>query len=119
MTCCDTSIDSVVEPFRFTIVYVDPDIAGNRVGENNAQLRSLHRPGDDESMLVIVTSIVITTILSILNAAIAGLPDLSQTVCELWGCQEEPNGDDGPHARNDTAIVYNKTDAGWVRSWWN
>jgi hypothetical protein len=62
---CDVSKDFLVEPFSFTITYVDPDIAGKRVGENNTQRLSWHWPGDDESILLIVTSIVDTTILSI------------------------------------------------------
>jgi len=65
----------LAEPFSFTIAYVDPDIAGKRVGENNTQLFSWHWPADDEWILPIVTSIVDTTILSIMNAANAGLPD--------------------------------------------
>jgi len=59
---------------------VDPDIAGKRVGENNTQLFSSHWLGDDESMLPIVTSIVDTTILSMVSAAIAGLPDPSWNI---------------------------------------
>lgn len=54
---------------------MDPDIAGMRVGENNSQLCSWHWPGDDESILLTVTSFVNTTIVSIMSAAIAGLPD--------------------------------------------
>jgi len=77
---CDASTDFLVEPFSFTIAYVDPNIAGKRVGENNTQLFSWHWPGDDKSILPIVTSIVDTTILSIVNAAIAGLPDSSQNI---------------------------------------
>jgi len=57
---------------------VDPDIAGKRVGENNPQRFSWHWPGDDESILPIVTSTVDTTIMSIVNPAIAGLPDPSR-----------------------------------------
>jgi hypothetical protein len=77
--------DFLVEPFSFTIAYVDPDIAGKRVGENNTQLFSWHWPADDELILLIVTSIIDTTILSIVNAAIAGLPDPSRKIQELWG----------------------------------
>jgi hypothetical protein len=113
---CDASNDFLVEPFSFTIAYVDPDIAGKRVGENNTQLFSWHWPGDDESILPIVTSIVDTTILSIVNAAIAGLPDPSRKIRELWGCLEEPNGDGGPYARNVTPIFDNNTAAGWVQA---
>jgi hypothetical protein len=55
---CNTSNDFLIEPFIFTIAYVDLDIAGKRVGENNTQLFAWHWPGDDESTLPIVTSIV-------------------------------------------------------------
>ena len=113
---CDASNDFLVEPFSFTIAYVDPDIAGKRVGENNTQLFSWHWPGDDESILPIVTSIVDMSILSIVNAAIAGLPDPSRKIRELWGCLEEPNGDGGPYARNVTPIFDNNTAAGWVKA---
>jgi len=95
---------------------VDPDIAGKRVGENNTQLFSWHWPGDDESILPIVTSIVNTTILLIVNAAIAGLPEPSRKIRELWGCLEEPNGDGGPYARDVTPIFDNNTAAGWVKA---
>jgi len=82
---CDPSTDFLVEPFSFTIAYVDPNIAGKRVGEYNTQLFSWHWPGDDESILPIVTSFVNTSILSMVNAAIAGLPDPSQKIREIWG----------------------------------
>jgi len=95
---CDASNDFLVEPFSFTIAYVDPDTTGKRVCENNTQQFLGHWPGDDESILPIVTSMVDTTILSIVNAAIAGLPDLSLKIRELWGCLEQPNGDGGPYA---------------------
>lgn len=77
---CDPSTDLLVKPFSFTIVYVDPHIAGKRVGENNTQLFRWRWPGDDESILTIVISIVDTTNLSIVNAAIASLADPSQTI---------------------------------------
>jgi len=70
---CDASTDFVVEPFIFNIPYVDPDIAGKRVGENNIQQFVWHWPGDDESILPIVASIAHTTILSIVDAALASL----------------------------------------------
>jgi hypothetical protein len=112
---CNTSNDFLVEPFRFTITYVDPDIPGKRVGENNTPLFSWHRPRNDECILLIVTSIVNTTILSIVNAAIAGLPDPSWKIRELWGCMEEPNGDGGPYAYYITPIFNITTAAGWVK----
>jgi hypothetical protein len=79
----DTPTNFFVEPFRFTIVYVDHDIAGKRVGETNTLLFSWHWPVDDELILQIVTSIVNTTILSIVNASFAGLPHPSQIIREL------------------------------------
>jgi hypothetical protein len=54
------------------------------------------------------------TILSILNAALAGLPDSSQIIRELWGCLEEPNGDGGRYTCNITPIFNTNTAAGWV-----
>jgi hypothetical protein len=101
---CDASKDFIVKQYSFTIAYVDPDIAGKRVGETNTQLFSWHWPGDDESMLPIDTSIVDTTLLPIVNPAIAGLPDRSWKIRELWGCLEQPNGDGGPSASDATQI---------------
>jgi len=49
------------------------------------------------------------TILSIVNAAIAGLPDPSRKIRELWGCLGEANGDGGPYARKVTPIFPNNT----------
>jgi len=77
---CDTLTDFLVKPFTFTITDVDPDIAGKRVRENDMQLVSWHWLGDDELILPIVTSIIDTTILSITNAAIAGLPVTRQKI---------------------------------------
>jgi len=114
--CCDTLTNFLVELFSFTIAYVDPDIAGKRVGENNTQLFSWHWPGDDKSILLIVTSIVDTTILSIVNAAIAGLSDPSLKIRELWGYLENLDGDGGPSARNVNTIFHNNTAAGWVKA---
>jgi len=113
---CDASTDFLLKPFSLTAAYVDPNIAGKRVGENNAQLFSWHWPGDDEPILPIVTSIVNTTILSIVNAAMAGLPDPSQKIREIWGRQEEPDGDGGPYACNVTPIFDNNSAAGWVKA---
>jgi len=78
--CCDTSTNILVEPFSFTIAYVDPDIAWKRVGEHNTQQFSWYCPGDDESILPIVTSIIDTTILSIVDPAIPDPPDPSWTI---------------------------------------
>jgi hypothetical protein len=113
---CDASYDFLVEPFSFIIAYVDPDIAGKRVGENNTHLCSWRWPGDDESILPIVTSIVDTTIVSIVNASIAGLPDPSGIIRELWGCLEEPNGDCGPYACNVSPSFDNNTAGGSVKA---
>ena len=107
---------TTVKPFSFTFAYVDPDIAGKRVGDNNTQQFSWHWPGDDESILPIVTSIFDTTILSIVNAAIAGLPDPSRKMRELWGCLEQPNRDGGQYARNVTPIFDTNTAARWVKA---
>jgi len=65
---------------------MDPDIAVMMVGEYNTPLLSWHSPGDDRLILLMVTSIVNTTILSIVNAAIIDLPDPSRNIQELWGC---------------------------------
>jgi hypothetical protein len=77
---CEASTNFLVQPFSFTITYVDPDVAGKRVGETNTQLFSWDQPGDNELILLIVTSIVDTTILSIVNAAIARLADPSRKI---------------------------------------
>ena len=113
---CDALNDVLVEPFTFTITYVDSNIAGKRVGEKNTQRFSWHWPGDDESILPKVTSIIDTTIMSTVNAAIAGLPDCSSKIRELWGCREEPNADRGPYACNVTPNFDNNTAAGWVKA---
>jgi len=111
-----TSTDFLVEPFTITIVYVDPNIAGNRVSENNTQLISWHWSEDDELILLIVTSIVDMTIWSVVNAAIDGLPDPRWNIRELWGCQEGPDGHGSPYPCNVTPIFDNKTAAGWVQA---
>jgi len=88
---------------------VDPDIAGKRVGENNTQLFSWHWSGDDESIFPIVISIVNITNLSIVNAAIAGLPDPSWKIRERWGYLEVSTADGGPYACNVTPMFNNST----------
>jgi hypothetical protein len=113
---CNASNHFFVERFSFTITYVDLDIAGKRVGENNTQLLSGHWPGDDESILPIVTSIVDTTILSIMNTAIAALSDSSLKIQVLWGCREVPNGDGGLYTHNVTPIFNYNTAARWVQA---
>jgi len=112
----DVSTDYIVEPFSFTITYMDPDIAGKSVHENNTQLLWWHWPGDDESILTIVTSIINTTTLSIVNAAFANQPEHSWKTWDLWGFQEERNGDGGPYTRNVNPIVYSNTAAGCVKA---
>ena len=84
--CCDASLDLVVEPFRFSIAYVDSDIAGKRESENHNQLVSWHWPEDDVSILPIVISIINTNISSIRNAAIANLQHPSWNIRQLLGC---------------------------------
>jgi len=98
----------LVKPFSFSIAYVDANIAGKEVGENNLKLFSGHCLGDDDSMHLTVISIVDTTIWSIVNRALANLPDPFQIIGELWGCQEELIGYGGPHTHNVTPIfIYN------------
>jgi len=50
------------------------------------------------------------------NAAIAGLPDPSRKIRELWGCLQEANGDGGPYAPNVTPIFDNNTAARSVKA---
>jgi hypothetical protein len=75
---CDASINFLVKAFILSIPYVDPHIAGNSVDEYNAHQFSLHWPREDEIVVQIVSSIEDKTILSIVNAAITGLPDQHQ-----------------------------------------
>jgi hypothetical protein len=115
----DASNDFLVAPVNFTIAYVDPNIAGKRVGEINTQLFSQDWPGDKESILLIVTAIVDGTIFSIVNAAITGLPDPSRKIPELWHFLEEPNEHGGRYARHLTTNFDNDTAAPtflWMRS---
>ena len=113
---CDLLTDFLVEPFSYTIPYVDPDCAVKMVGDNNTQLCIWDWPEDNGSILPIVTSIVDTTIVSIINTAIAGLPDPSWQIREIWGCLEEPNGDGGPYSLNVTPIFHINAAAGWVKA---
>ena len=62
-----------------------------------------------------VRAIVDTTILSIVNAAIAGLPDPSRIILKLCGCLKEPNGDGGLYAHDVTPFFDNNTAAGRVK----
>jgi len=87
----NASTGFLLEPISFTIVYVNPDIAAKRVAEHDTALFSWRWHGDDESVHPIVTSTVNMTILSIVNAAFAGLPNPSRKIRELWGCREKHN----------------------------
>jgi len=112
--CYDAWRDFLVEPFCCAIVYVDPDVAGKRVGENHTQIFSWHWTGDDELRIPIITSIVYLTMLSIVNTVITSLPDSSQTIQKHWGCWDKLNDAGGPHRRTVTPIFDNNTAAGWV-----
>jgi len=100
----------------FSIAYVDRDIACKRVCETNTQQMSLHWPVDDESMYPIVPSIISITISSIVQAAIACLPDHTQIVPESWGCQEKPTGYGGLCTCNVTPILDNNTAARYFKA---
>jgi hypothetical protein len=91
MVCGDTWNNVHVERFNHPICYVDANIAGNTVHQNNTELVPWHWPGDTESIVLTFTTIVDTTILSIMNGAILGLPDHNWNICELWGFLEEHN----------------------------
>jgi len=112
--CFDASTDFFVTPCGFAICYLDPNVAGKRAGENSTQKISFERPADDEAILPIVILIGDMTMLSLVNAAKAGLPDPGHTIRQLWGCREEPKGVGGPHARNVTPICDNDTAGRWV-----
>jgi len=102
----------LVEPLTFTIAYVNPNVAEKRVGENNTQLFALYWPGVDESILQRITSVVNTTILLIVIAVVAGLPDHSWKIRQLLGCLEETNGDGCPHAHDIPPSYDDNTTAG-------
>lgn len=99
---CDSANNFLVVPGSFTISFVHPDIPGKWVGENNAQLVSWHWPVVDESIPLIVTSMIDTTILSFVIDAIACLPDPRGTIWQLRWCLEEADGYGGPYAGNVT-----------------
>ena len=105
-------IDIIVKPFCFTIAYGVPNIDRKTVFGFNTQQFSWQKPGDNESILPVATSIVDMMILSIENDAIAGLPDPGWMTRELSGCREQPNGDDGHHSCNVTPIFNNISAAG-------
>lgn len=76
----DVLTDFLVQPLSCTIAYLDPDIAEKRLGGNNPLLLSWHGPRDSDSILLTVISIVYTTILSVINTAIASLSEPSQEI---------------------------------------
>jgi hypothetical protein len=90
---------------------VDSHVPRRRVGDNDAQLVSWHWLGDDESIHQIGTSIIETTIMSIVKAAIAGLPNSNWKIRELCGCREGPIGDGGLYAHIVTPISDSNTAA--------
>jgi len=113
--CHAASTDFPVEPFSYVIASVDLNIAWKRVGENNPQLLTWNSAADDQSILSIVTSIVDMSILSIVNAAVAGLHDPRHNIWELSGGWEEPNGDGSLH---DYTVIINfdyTTAATWAK----
>jgi hypothetical protein len=114
--CSDASTKINLEPFSYTIPYVDPDIVGNRVGEFNTLQFIWRQPEDGEYLLVAATPMVDTTNMSIVNAAIDAPPGSSCIFREHWGCGQEPDGDGGPYARSVTPILDNNTAAGWVKA---
>lgn len=75
MVCRDTSTHFCLKPFRFTIAYVDREIAGKRVHKNSNTLFGLNRHVGAESIFRIGPSTVDTTSFSRVNPAVAGLPD--------------------------------------------
>jgi len=113
---CDALTDFPDKPFDITIAYVDPDIAGERVVVNNSDLFSWHWRGDDESILRIVTSVVDTMIVSIVDAPIPSKPDCRQSFREWWGCRAGPNGDGGLYARQVAPIANENISAGGVQA---
>jgi len=102
--CSDALTNYLAELFSVIITYVDSDIAGKRVSGNTALLFSWLWPADDKCICLIDISIVDTTILSIVNVAIAGLPHPSWKFRELWGSQKGLNGDGGQNASHVTSI---------------
>lgn len=110
----ESSTNFPVESCSLTIGSVDHCIAGKRVGGNNTQMFWWHWPADGESLFPIVSSILNMTIMSIMNATIAGLPNPSWTMWELEGCQKEPNGGGGLHLWNFTSIFDDNNIGGCV-----
>jgi len=110
----EDSTNVLVEPFSFTVTNIGPNITGKRVGVIHTDQFSWHWPGDDESILTILVSIVDMTILSTVNSAIAGFPDTSWNIQEQWGCWEKSDADCGQYAQNGTPMFNNNSAARWV-----
>jgi hypothetical protein len=104
------------ELFRSNSTFVDFNIAGTRVDDNRTRLFTWHWPGDDKWIRRIGTSIINTTSLSILNAVIVCLPDLSWIVCALWSCRGELNWNSGPYDCDAPPIIDNNTATSCVKS---
>jgi len=107
---CNASTNFVAEPFCFNITDVDPDIAWKRVGEHSTHLFRWHWHRDEESIVSIVIWIIYLSILPIVNATMAGLPDASRKFQLQWGSLE-PNGDGDLYAHYVTPSFDNKTTA--------
>jgi hypothetical protein len=99
MVGCYALTHYLVEPFSLTMVYLDSNVSGQRVGENNTPQFSLHWHWNGEWILPIVTSFVDLSSVSIINAVFRGVQNPSLTIRELWGCQEEPTGNGHLHAQ--------------------
>jgi hypothetical protein len=104
MVGCNALTHDLVEPFSLTMVNLDSNVSGPRVGENNTPQFSLHWHLYGEWILPIVTSFVDISSVSIINAVLRGVQDPSLTIRERWGCQEEPTGKGHLHARIFTPI---------------
>jgi len=111
---CDTSTDFLIKQFSVTTIYANTKVTSKRVGQNNPQRIPWCWPGDGELILLIVTSIVDTSILSIMNPAIAGLPNPRWKIGELWDSWEQRNGDGSLSACHIPPICDHHTAAGWA-----
>jgi hypothetical protein len=78
--CSDALGNFNTETFTFYLTQVDPDSASYRVGQNNSQPFSLHRPGEDESIHLIDTSIIDTAMMSIEITVVTISPDYCQKI---------------------------------------
>jgi hypothetical protein len=114
MVRCDASYCVLAEPFSLTIACVDPDIARKSGCENNSQLFACHWPWDDGAILPVVIFIIDRNIVSIVHAAISGLPEGCCNIRDLCGCLEKPNGNRVLYVCNITPIFDNNTAARWI-----